>query len=119
MKKSFLFLFSLTIVLLSSCNNKKEDKEVTIESKATNRLEVPKFQSSELERHAVGYTEYLKNLANAAQTKDSLSLSNLQSQAVNWELKEKEVLKNVSADDTKLWNDYYAKLTTVKVSAAN
>ncbi|UQB70242.1 hypothetical protein [Epilithonimonas zeae] len=127
MKKSIFILGAFLALTLSSC--KKEETKTTeaaatekAAEKATDVVEssdVPKFSDPEITKFAEEYNTYVKDMIAASKAQDAKKIQELSAKAQEWATKSQTALAKMTAEDQKLWTDYYTKLAQDMTNAAS
>ncbi|MFC4162501.1 hypothetical protein ACFOWU_02455 [Epilithonimonas zeae] len=126
MKKSIFILGAFVALTLSSC---KKEEAKTPEAAATEKAaekvtdvvessDVPKFSDPEITKFAEEYNTYVKDMIAASKAQDAKKIQELSAKAQEWATKSQTAMAKMTAEDQKLWTDYYTKLAQDITNAA-
>lgn len=129
MKKSIFMLGAFAALSLTSC---KKDAPKTTESTATvgsteaaakvedvvESSDLPKFSDPEITKFAEEYNTYVKDMMAASKAQDATKIQELTAKAQEWATKSQSAMAKMTAEDRKLWTDYYTKLSQDMTNAA-
>ncbi|TDX83138.1 hypothetical protein [Epilithonimonas xixisoli] len=129
MKKIIFTLGALAALSLTSC--KKEEPKTTETTPVANSTEaaekvedvvsssdVPKFSDPEITKFAEEYNTYVKDMMAASKAQDAAKIQELSAKAQEWATKSQTAMAKMTAEDQKLWSDYYTKLAQDMTNAA-
>lgn len=114
---------------LTSCK-KEEPKtaETTATAEATESAakvedvvsssDVPKFSDPEITKFAEEYNTYVKDMMAASKAQDATKIQELSAKGQEWATKSQTAMAKMTAEDQKLWSDYYTKLAQDMTNAA-
>lgn len=121
MKKTFFILTIISLILLTSCNDKTK-LETTVETESigpensddlttsTITVETPTFESSEVQKHANDYVDFIREITIAAKLEDHEKLNELMKQQVDWSQKTIQLLRKASSEDVQKWKEWETEI---------
>lgn len=121
MKKTFFILTIISLILLTSCNDKAKP-ETTVETESigsensddlttsTITVETPTFESSEVQKHANDYVDFIREITIAAKLEDHEKLNELMKQQVDWSQKTIQLLRKASSEDVQKWKEWETEI---------
>jgi len=128
MKKIFLAVAAISMIVTTSCKNENSNSVETeaqqtledanqaalnldegkedITAAEQQAIEIPEFSNSDVQNFAIEYSKYFEELLKATRSEETEKIQELTKQGVDWAKKESAITQTMNAEDSQKWTEW-------------